>query len=251
MTKKSQTKMKEIALVTGANKGIGFEVSKVLAKHGMKVIMGARNEVRGRKAMEMLKKQGLDVEFILLDLADEESIASAPGQIRKNWGNLDVLVNNAGILHRDEGLGSSTVLGVPVSILRETFETNFFGLVNLTQRLVPLLKKSKNGRIINVSSILGSLQKATVREADGPSGTPFAYNASKAAVNAFTIHLAGALRPVGIRVNSVHPGWVKTDMGSDQAPLSIEEGAKTIIDLVLYDNESNSRFIHLGEELPW
>ena len=139
--------MKEIALVTGANKGIGFEVSKVLAKHGMKVIMGARNEVRGRKAMEMLKKQGLDVEFILLDLADEESIASAPGQIRKNWGNLDVLVNNAGILHRDEGLGSSTVLGVPVSILRETFETNFFGLVNLTQRLVPLLKKSKNGRI--------------------------------------------------------------------------------------------------------
>ena len=243
--------MKEIALVTGANKGIGFEIARELAKRGMHVIMGARNLERGNKAMGDLKQEGLDVELLEIDVSKSDSIKKAVIELEKKYDRLDVLVNNAGILHREEGLGSSTVLGVPAPILRETFETNFFGLVHLTQRLVPMLKKSENGRIVNVSSILGSLNLAIEREAEGPSGTPFAYNASKAAVNAFTIHLAGALRQYGIRVNSAHPGWVKTDMGTDAAALSIEEGAKTIVDLVLNDKESNSRFIHLGEELPW
>ena len=243
--------MKEIALVTGANKGIGFEIARELAKSGMHVIMGARNLERGNKAVGDLKQEGLDVELLEIDVSKSDSIEKAVIELEKKYDRLDVLVNNAGILHREEGLGSSTVLGVPAPILRETFETNFFGLVDLTQRLVPMLKKSKNGRIVNVSSILGSLNLAIEREAEGPSGTPFAYNASKAAVNAFTIHLAGALRQFGIRVNSAHPGWVKTDMGTDAAALSIEEGAKTIVDLALNDKESNSRFIHLGEELPW
>lgn len=243
--------MNEIALVTGANKGIGFEIARVLAKSGMDVILGARNRERGLKAVSDLKKEGLDVELLEIDVSKSESIARAVIELEEKYDRLDVLVNNAGILHREEGLGSSTVLGVATPILRETFETNFFGLVDLTQRLVPLLKKSKNGRIVNVSSILGSLDLAIEREAEGPSGTPFAYNASKAAVNAFTIHLAGALRADGILVNSAHPGWVKTDMGTDAATLSIEEGAQTIVDLVLNDKESNSRFIHLGEELPW
>ena len=131
--------------------------------------MGARNEARGHKAVEKLKKEGLDVEFIHLDLADAESIASAPGEIRHKWGKLDVLVNNAAILHRDEGLGNSTVLKVSPAILRETFETNFFGLVDLTQRLVPLIRESSNGRIVNVSSILGSLQLGIERESGGAS----------------------------------------------------------------------------------
>ena len=243
--------MKEIVLVTGANKGIGFEIVRVLAKSGLHVILGARNSERGRKAQSDLKSEGLEVDLLELDLADSSSIDEAVKSLEQNYERLDVLVNNAGILHRDEGLGNSTVLGVPSSILRETFETNFFGLIDLTQRLVPLLKRSENGQIVNVSSILGSLQLALERESQGPSGTPFAYNASKAAVNSFTIHLAGALRPFGIRVNSVHPGWVKTDMGSEQAPLSIEEGAKTIVDLVLSNSRSTSKFIHLGEELPW
>lgn len=242
---------KEIVLVTGANKGIGLEIVRVLARSGMHVILGARNPERGRKAQSDLKSEGLEVDLLELDLADSGSIGEAVKSLEQNYERLDVLVNNAGILHREEGLGNSTVLGVPSSILRETFETNFFGLIDLTQRLVPLLKKSQNGQIVNVSSILGSLQLALERESQGPSGTPFAYNASKAAVNSFTIHLAGALRPYGIRVNSVHPGWVKTDMGSEQAPLSIEEGAKTIVDLVLSDSSSTSKFIHLGEELPW
>ncbi len=243
--------MKEIVLVTGANKGIGYETARVLAKNGMQVILGARNPERGKKAQADLKLEGLDIDLLELDLADSGSIERAVKSLEQKYERLDVLVNNAGILHREEGLGSSTVLGVPASILRETFETNFFGLIDLTQRLVPLLKKSDNGQIVNVSSILGSLQLALEREADGPSGTPFAYNASKAALNSFTIHLAGALRPFGIRVNSVHPGWVKTDMGTDAATLSIEEGAKTIVDLVLSDTSSTSKFIHLGEELPW
>lgn len=243
--------MKEIALVTGANKGIGFEIAGELAKSGMHVVLGARNLERGNKAVSDLKEKGLDVELLQIDVSNSASIKKAVDELEKKYDRLDVLVNNAGILHREEGLGSSTVLGVPTEILRETFETNFFGLVDLTQHLVPLLKKSKNGRIVNVSSILGSLNLAIEREAEGPSGTPFAYNASKAAVNSFTIHLAGALRAYGIRVNSAHPGWVKTDMGTDAATLSIEEGAKTIVELVLNDKESNSRFIHLGEELPW
>lgn len=243
--------MKEIALVTGANKGIGFEIARELAKSGMHVIMGARSLERGNKAVGDLKQEGLDVEFLEIDVSKSDSIEKAVNELEKKYDRLDVLVNNAGMLHREEGLGSSTVLGVPASILRETFETNFFGLVDLTQRLVPLLKKSENGRIVNVSSILGSLNLAIEREAEGPSGTPFAYNASKGAVNAFTIHLAGALRQFGIRVNSAHPGWVKTDMGTDAATLSVEEGAKTIVDLVLKDTESNSKFIHLGEEVEW
>ena len=123
--------------------------------------------------------------------------------------------------------------------------------VDLTQKLVPLLRKSSDARFVNVSSILGSLHRALEREAGGPTDTPFAYNVSKTAVNSFTIHLSGALRPDGIRVNSVHPGWVQTDMGGEQAPLSIAEGSKTIVDLVLHDKSSNSRFLHLGEDLPW
>ena len=243
--------MKEIALVTGGNKGIGFEIVSELAKSGMHVVLGSRNFERGNKAVSDLKEKGLDVELLIIDVSDSKSVENAVYELEQKFSHLDVLVNNAGILHREEGLGSSTVLGVTPTILRETFDTNFFGLVELTQRLVPLLKKSKKGRIVNVSSILGSLNLAIEREAEGPSGTPLAYKASKAAVKAFTIHLAGALREFGIRVNSAHPGWVKTDMGTDAATLSIEEGAKTIVDLVLQDEDSNSRFIHLGEELPW
>ena len=243
--------MKETVLITGANKGIGFETANVLGQKGFRVILGARNEQRGRKAAESLRLGGQDVDFLQLDMNDSGSIRKAAKTIESKYQQLDVLINNAGILHREEGLGSSTVLKVPTDILRETFETNFFGLVDLTQRLIPLIKKSPNGRIVNVSSILGSLQLAIERESDGPSGTPFAYNASKAAVNSFTIHLAGALKRDGIRVNSAHPGWVKTDMGTDQAPLSIQEGAKTILDLVLNDTGSTSKFVHSGEELPW
>ena len=135
--------MKEIALVTGANKGIGFEIARVLAKSGMRVILGSRNQERGARAVSNLKKEGIDVELLQIDVSDSKSIVTAVQALKKNFDRLDVLVNNAGILHREEGLGSSTVLGVPPSILRETFDTNFFGLVDLTQQLVPLLKKSK------------------------------------------------------------------------------------------------------------
>lgn len=243
--------MKEIALVTGANKGIGFEVSRVLAQNGMKVLMGARSRERGAKAVSRLEQQGLDVELVLLDVANEKSRSAAAELIGDRFGKLDALVNNAAVLHEEKGLGSSLVLDVSTEVLKDTFETNFFGLVDLTQKLVPLLRKSSNARIVNVSSILGSLRRALDRESGGPSNTPFAYNASKTAVNSFSIHLAGALKPDGIRVNSVHPGWVKTDMGGDEAPLSIIEGSKTIVDLVLNDKTSHSRFLHLGEDLPW
>ena len=243
--------MKEIVLVTGANKGIGFEVSKTLAKNGMKVLMGARSSQRGEEAASRLKKQGLDVEFIHLDVTDDADRAAAAKHIGERYGRLDALVNNAAVLHDEKGLGSSKVLEVSQAVLKDTFETNFFALVDLTQKMIPLLRKSSNARIVNVSSILGSLKRALDRESGGPSDTPFAYNASKVAVNSFTIHLAGALKPEGIRVNSVHPGWVQTDMGGEQAPLSIKEGAKTIVDLVLNDTSSHSLFLHLGEELPW
>ncbi len=145
---------------------------------------------------------------------------------------IDILVNNAGMIHKDEDWQANTTQDISVSILKDTFETNFFGLVDLTQQLLPLIKKSEYGNIVNVSSILGSLSAGNDSKSDYYSVKPFAYNSSKAALNSFTIHLAAALKDKKIKVNSAHPGWVKTDLVVRQyAPLTVEKRCKTIVDL--------------------
>lgn len=243
--------MKKIAFITGANKGIGFETAQELAKNGIKVIVGARNEERGKNAVKKIVDQGFEAEFIQLDLSDANSIKNAVTMVQSEFDRIDILINNAGIIHQDEDWQVNTVESISSDILKQTFETNFFGLVNFTQQMLPLIKNSEAGSIINVSSILGSLEIGNDTESIYYTVKPFAYNASKAALNSFTIHLAAALKEDNIKVNSAHPGWVRTDLGTEHAPLSVEEGAKTIVDMALDSSDATARFIHLGEELAW
>ena len=243
----------KIALITGANRGLGFETARRLAKLGVKVLLGARDEERGKEAEAKLKGEGLDAEFILLDMTDKKTHERAAQAIGKKFGKLDILVNNAGLnLEGSADLDIQAASQTPIEIYRKTFETNFFGLITLTQKLLPLVKKSEAGRIVNVSSALGS---STLHSDPTSFLYDFkipAYDASKAAVNSFTVHLAYELKDTPIKVNAAHPGWVKTDMGGENAPMEIEEGVKTSVELAtLSDDAPSGRFIHLGGELPW
>ncbi|GAB5564178.1 MAG: SDR family NAD(P)-dependent oxidoreductase [Winogradskyella sp.] len=243
--------MKKVALVTGANKGLGYQTAKELGQNGIKVLVGARNEERGNNAVSQLKNEGIDAEFVQLDVASADSIKDAVKTISDNYNQLDILVNNAGMIHSKESWDADSVNSLTQDILRNTFETNFFGLVDLTQQLLPLIKKSEQGNIVNVSSILGSLEEANNPNSDYYQVKPFAYNASKAAVNSYTIHLAAALKNDKIKVNSAHPGWVQTDLGTEHAPLTVEQGARTIVDLALDTSEKTAQFEHLGQTIAW
>lgn len=243
---------KKIALVTGANKGIGFETAKQLAQQGITVIAGSRNETKGKASVQELIKLGLDVEFLKLDVDNDADLDAAYEYIDKRYGKLDILINNAGIQVESNNWGENTVTNIGEQVLRETLDTNFFSVVKLTNKLLPLIKKSNAGRIVNLSSILGSLNLHADPASPIYDSKLFAYNASKTALNAYTIHLAHALKQTGIKVNAAHPGWVKTDMGSDAAPMNVTDGAKTSVELALIDKDGpNGKYIHLGSELPW
>jgi NAD(P)-dependent dehydrogenase (short-subunit alcohol dehydrogenase family) len=241
---------KKVALITGANKGIGLETARQLGAQGITVLMGARDEKRGNEAAKTLQAEGLDAHFLHVDMNDPATFTNAAKFIEDKFGRLDILINNAGIL-LDEGVPISVA---PIVSWRTTFETNVFGVVELTQKLLPLLKKSEAGRIVNLTSILGSL--TLNRDPDSPiaAGATFrtSYNASKAALNMFTIHLSNELKETNIKVNSAHPGWVKTDMGGAEAPMELVDGAKTSVALAtLPDDGPTGAYMHLGETLPW
>ena len=241
---------KKVALITGANKGLGYEMAKQLAQAGVKVVVAARDTAKGEAAVEKLKHEGLDVEFLKLDVTDKEDFPKAAEFIESKFGKLDILINNAGI--SADGLAGTSVSATTEHSLRTTFETNFFAPIFLTQALLPLLRKSEAGRIVNMSSILGS---QTFHATPGSPIYDFkalSYDASKAALNSFTIHLAYELKDTNIKVNSAHPGWVKTDMGTDAAPMELPEGAKTGVALALLDEDGpTGGFFHLGKPLPW
>ncbi|RNC85554.1 MAG: SDR family oxidoreductase [Balneola sp.] len=241
--------MNTIALVTGANKGLGLETARQLAKEGLTVLMASRNKERGKEAVQKLKEEGLDVELVQLEVTSEAEVDSLVQHIDTTYGKLDVLVNNAGIMHSGEPTGVNSSEIVKAEVLKETFDVNFFGLVSLTQKLLPLLKKSKEARIVNVSSILGSNTVQSDESSPWSGIKPFAYNASKSALNSFTVHLAAALKDSNIKVNSAHPGWVKTDLGGKNAPLEAPEGAKTSVSLSSAD--FTGKFVHDGEEIAW
>jgi NAD(P)-dependent dehydrogenase (short-subunit alcohol dehydrogenase family) len=227
-------------LVTGANKGIGLEICRQLARMGHRVILSARSAERGEKAVKELASEGLKVEFLLLDTADEDSILRAGRELKNRLKALNVLINNAAILDIWQG----SILDAKASDLRDTFLTNTLGPVLLTQALLPLLEAGKPARVINVSSQLGSVQNMT----DGWPG----YGISKAALNAATRKLAPALSSRGISVNAASPGWVRTEMGTDSAPLTVEHGAQNIIRLItdLPATVTNKFFEEHGE-IPW
>lgn len=242
----------QIALVTGANKGLGFETSRQLAVKGIKTFMGARDISKGVSASKKLKEQGLDVESLELDITNSNHIKQVKQYFEKHYGKLDILVNNAGMVHPEEPLFANSAGTVSQAALRKIFDVNLFGQVELTQSLLPLLRKSDAGRIVNVSSILGSLTIQSDQKSDYSQVKPFSYDASKAALNQFTVHLAALLRDTPIKVNSAHPGWVKTDLGTDMAPMGVEEGAKTAVRLATLNQDGTTgKFFHFDDEVPW
>ncbi len=238
----------KIALVTGATRGIGLETVRQLAQQNVHVLLAGRDRAKATEAALKLHQEGLPVEAIALDVNDANSIAAAAKDVEKKFGHLDILVNNAGILVDDVTKKSSEQT---LDAWRKTFDTNVFAVVAVTQAFLPLLRKSSAGRIVNVSSILGSL----TLHSDPSSGiydfkVP-AYDASKSAVNAWTVHLAHELRDTPIKVNAIHPGSVKTDMNSG-GDLDVVDGAKSSVELALIGADGpNGSFTHLGKTLPW
>ena len=242
---------KKVALITGANRGIGFETAKQLGEQGVTVVLGSRKISDAEAAAAKLKAQGIDAYGIRLNVIKAVDRDAAYKFINDKFGKLDILINNAGIASGHE-LGTNSTTQTTEEELRTVYETNFFSVVALTQKLLPLIRKSDAGRIVNLSSILGSLGLHADPNSPIYAAKAFSYNSSKAALNAFTIHLAHELKDTKIKVNSVHPGWVKTEMGTDAAPMEIPEGAKTSVAAALLGPDGPSgRFIHLGQELPW
>lgn len=238
--------MKTLALVTGANKGIGLEICRQLAAKNVHVLLGSRDLARGREAAAAL---GDSVEAIALDLGDPATFEAARQSIEERFGHLDVLINNAGMAEDIDW--QSTAENVPVDVVRRTFEVNFFALIDLTQRLLPLLRRSAHPRIVNQSSILGSLTVHSDPHSVIADVHALGYDASKTALNAFTVHLAKALRGTPFKVNTVHPGSVKTDLNPG-GNLTVEEGASTAVALAtIEDDGPTGGFFHLGKTLPW
>lgn len=241
----------KIALITGANKGIGLETARQLGREGVTVLVAARDQKKAEGAASTLKAEGLDAVPLKLDVTSQADIQSAVAFIEGKYGHLDILVNNAGI-NAENGFSSNNSATVAQAALRQTFDTNFFAVVELTQALLPLITKSPAGRIVNLSSILGSLTLHSDPKSPIASSKSLGYNASKTALNAFTIHLADALKDTKIKVNSVHPGWVKTDMGGQGAPMEITDGAKSSVEMALLgDDGPSGKYVHLGKPLPW
>lgn len=243
---------KSIALITGANKGIGYETAYQLGKAGITILASARSKEKGTAATTQLKAAGIDAEFLQLNVDSTAEITSAVDFIEKKYGRLDILVNNAGIMLEVGGWDVNTAPTIDEQVLRATLDTNFFGVVKLTNALLPLLRKSDAGRIVNLSSILGSLTLHSNPSSPIYQSKLFAYNMSKTALNAYTVHLAAALANTNIKVNAAHPGWVKTDMGTDEAPMEIVDGAKTSVQLALLGADGpTGAYIHMGDTLPW
>jgi NAD(P)-dependent dehydrogenase (short-subunit alcohol dehydrogenase family) len=242
----------KVALITGANRGLGFETAKQLGEQGITVILAARQLSAAQDAAEKLKQQGIDAYGVQLDVTKDDDRKAAAKYIEDKFGKLDILINNAGVGSKRSLFEKVTSETTPDEF-EYVFETNFFSVVYVTKALLPLIKKSPAGRIVNLSSILGSLTLHSQPDSPIAAIKVLAYDASKAAVNMFTNHLSLELEGTGIKVNSAHPGWVKTELGGvDEAPMEIVDGAKTSVALALIGEDGpNGRFIHLGEELPW
>jgi NAD(P)-dependent dehydrogenase (short-subunit alcohol dehydrogenase family) len=246
----------KIAFITGANRGLGLETARLLGESGVEVILGSRSRDSGEEAAASLRARGIKTDAIQFDALQEQDHIAVHGYLGSRYGRLDILVNNAGASFEggaSEVGPSNTTLLVGMDALRKSYDVNFFSVVSLTRRLLPLLQRSAGGRIVNVSSILGSLGLQV--DPNQPLVSEFkffGYGTSKTALNTFTIYLAHALRNTPVKVNSAHPGWVKTDVGGPNATLELSEGGKTSAALALLDEDGpTGGFFHFGESVPW
>jgi NAD(P)-dependent dehydrogenase (short-subunit alcohol dehydrogenase family) len=232
---------KKIAIVTGGNRGLGLETARQLMRNDVFVIVGARDKPKCETALEELKREGANVDAFPLDVNDTKMVKRFVEYLEKTHGSPSILVNNAGVYPEAT---TSRVVDTPTSVWRETFETNLFGAVRMCREVVPLMAKLRYGRIVNMSSGLGQLHQMG-------EGSP-AYRVSKAALNALTRTLAAEVAGSGILVNSMSPGWVKTDMGGEDAPRSVEEGADTAVWLCLLpSNGPTGQFFRDRKPIPW
>jgi NAD(P)-dependent dehydrogenase (short-subunit alcohol dehydrogenase family) len=231
---------KKIAIVTGANRGIGFETCRQLSQLEFLTILTSRDENKGKAAVESLSQEGGDLIYHQLDVADFDSITKLVSYVKEEFKRCDVLVNNAGVF-LDRG---NSILDVPMEVLQETLEINFLGALKMCRVFVPLMRKNNYGRIVNVSSAMGSIASM--------GGYSAAYKLSKLVMNGLTRILADEIKDTNIKVNTMAPGWVRSDMGGPSAPRSLAQGADTIIWLAtLQDDGPTGGFFEDRKSIPW
>ena len=235
------------ALVTGANKGLGFEIARRLAVAGLRVWLGARDPALGESAAARLCDAGGDVRFVRIDLLDPAVIAAAADTIGADGGALDVLVNNAGIVSKGDGPPGKA----DPAAVRRAFETNFFGTLAVVQAMLPLLRRSASALIVNQSSSIGSLTHQADPDWVYAQVKPIGYAAAKASLNMLTIQLAAELRDEGIAVNSVNPGLVRTDLNGRTRGAPGEEGAAPAVEMILSGDGRTGTFVGPDGPEPW
>jgi NAD(P)-dependent dehydrogenase (short-subunit alcohol dehydrogenase family) len=237
----------DIALISGANKGIGYEIARGLGAKKIKVLVGARDEARGRAAADKLKAEGAAAVFVKLDVTDPGTIQHAAAWIEKEFGRLDILVNNAGI-----GEWNSKPSNVDLAKVREVYETNVFGPMALTQAMLPLLRKSKHGRVVNVSSSLGSLTLASKPDSPIAAFVVLGYNTSKSALNSMTVQFANELKDTPIKVNAICPGYCATDINGNSGPRTAAQGAVAAIQYAtIGDDGPTGGYFNDEGRVPW
>jgi len=246
---------KKIAIITGANKGIGIEIARGLGKRGVTVLVGARSEERGEQAAAQLREEGLDATFLHLDVTDPETVAAALKQVEEAHGKLDILVNNAAVALAD---GDRNTSELTVETARKVFEVNVLGVVSVTNAFLPLIRKSESGRIVNVSSEVGSFAFMTDPNQPFAGMQVGAYGASKSALNMLTVSYAFELKDSTVKINLMTPGYTKTDLNENQGWRAPEESAKVAVDLALIgeDGPSGGFFqegldYHAETTVPW
>lgn len=239
---------KQTVLITGANKGIGLETARQLAKAGYYIFLGSRDQDRGQKAVVQLQSEGYtDIELLLIDVADEQSVQQAHDELAKRIDHLDVLINNAGI----PGTFPQTPTTVSDDVMKQVFEVNFFGVIRTVRIFIDLLKKAENPRIVNVTSDLGSLTYHNDPNWEYYHFKSAAYGPSKTALNAYTVALAFELKDQ-VKVNMVNPGYTNTEFNHNQGPKKVEDGAAPIVEYAMLDKDGpTGKYISDYGETPW
>jgi NAD(P)-dependent dehydrogenase (short-subunit alcohol dehydrogenase family) len=237
----------DVALISGANKGIGYEIARGLGAKKIKVLVGARDAARGQAAVDTLKAEGADARFVELNVTDAGTVQRAAQWIEKEFGRLDILINNAGIAEWDAKPST-----VDLAKVREVYETNFFGPAAVIQAMLPLLKKSKHGRIVNVSSSLGSLTLSSKLDSPFADFLALGYCTSKSALNSLTVQFAKELKDTSIKVNAICPGYCATDLNNHSGPRSAAQGAVAAIEYAtIGDDGPTGGYFNEEGRVPW